>query len=151
MWVNPQLFEDLFTFIKEILDGKLCAVSGRSIPIRMKLKISSNNPHFYWSTILQNSPLSIHLHWIPVIQTEALFYTSFHCVKSVQIRGFFWSVFSCIRTEYGGIQHLSVFSSNAGKYGPKTTLFGHLSRSVYFSVNLRRCLIPPDILNIHSI
>ena len=29
---------------------------------------------------------------------------------------FFWSVFSRIRTEYGEIPHISVFSSNAGKY-----------------------------------
>ena len=39
-----------------------------------------------------------------------------HCVKSVEIRSFFWSVISRIRTEFG-----SVFSPNAGKYGPKKT------------------------------
>ena len=37
-------------------------------------------------------------------------YLNPHCVKSVQIRSFFWSVFSRIRT---------VFSLNAGKYGPE--------------------------------
>ena len=41
-----------------------------------------------------------------------------HSVKKVQIRSFFWSVFSRIRTEYGEIL-LSVFSPNAGKYGPE--------------------------------
>ena len=41
-----------------------------------------------------------------------------HCVKSVQIRSNFWSVFSRIWTEYG---YLSVFSPNAGKYGPEIT------------------------------
>ena len=40
-----------------------------------------------------------------------------HCVKSVQIRNFFRSVFCHIRTEY----YLSVFSLNAGKYGPEKT------------------------------
>ena len=37
------------------------------------------------------------------------------------IRSFLWSAFSCIRTEYGEILHiyLSVFSPNAGKYGPE--------------------------------
>ena len=38
-----------------------------------------------------------------------------HCVKSVQIRSFLWSV----------------FSPNAGKYGPeKNSVFGHFSHSV---------------------
>ena len=46
-----------------------------------------------------------------------------HCVKSVQIRSFFWFVFSRIRTEYGEILYLSVFSQNAGKYGPEKTLY----------------------------
>ena len=32
---------------------------------------------------------------------------------------FFWSVFSRIRTEYGEIRSISVFSPNAGKYGPE--------------------------------
>ena len=54
---------------------------------------------------------------------------------NVQIRSFCWSVFSRIRTEYGKIRsispysvqmrentpYLSVFSSNAGKYGPEKT------------------------------
>ena len=58
-----------------------------------------------------------------------------HCVKSVQIRSFFWSVFSRIQTEYREIrsislysvrmrentEYLSVFTPNAGKYGPKKT------------------------------
>ena len=58
-----------------------------------------------------------------------------HCVKSVQIRSFFWSVFSRIQTEYRKIrsislysvrmrentEYLSVFTPNAGKYGPKKT------------------------------
>ena len=40
------------------------------------------------------------------------------CTKIVQISRYFWSVFSRIRTEYG-----SVFSQNAGKYGPEITLY----------------------------
>ena len=46
--------------------------------------------------------------------TLILFLT--HFVKIIQIRSFFWSVFSHSRTEYGEI---SVFSPNAGKYGPE--------------------------------
>ena len=41
-------------------------------------------------------------------------------MKSVQIPNFFWPVFSRIWTEYGE-QYLSVFSPNAGKYGPEKT------------------------------
>ena len=44
-----------------------------------------------------------------------------HFVKSVQIQSYFWSVFSRIRTEYGDTKYLSVFSPNAGKYGPEIT------------------------------
>ena len=46
-------------------------------------------------------------------------------MNSVQIRRFFWSVFSRIR--------LSVFSPNAGKYGPET--FRDFSRSEYVLTN----------------
>ena len=52
-----------------------------------------------------------------------------HCVKSVQIRSFFWSVFSHIRAEYGEIEYLSIFSLNAGKYGPVKTPYLDTSRS----------------------
>ena len=41
-----------------------------------------------------------------------------HCVKSVQIRSNFWSVFFRIRRD---MKYLSVFSPNAGKYGPEIT------------------------------
>ena len=41
------------------------------------------------------------------------------CVKSVQIRSFFWSVFFRIRTEYGDLPWISIFTPNAGKYGPE--------------------------------
>ena len=45
---------------------------------------------------------------------------------------FFWSVFSRIRTDYGEIQYLSVFTPNAGKYGPeKPRIRLHFSRSEY--------------------
>ena len=49
-------------------------------------------------------------------------------MKSAQIQSFFWSVFSRIWTEYGEIlrrdtEYLSVFSPNAGKYGPEKTLY----------------------------
>ena len=40
-------------------------------------------------------------------------------VKSVQIRSFFCSVFSRIRTVRRDTPFLSVFSLNAGKYGPE--------------------------------
>ena len=42
------------------------------------------------------------------------------CVKSVQMWSYFWSVFSCIRTKYRDLQ-ISVFSPNAGNYGPEIT------------------------------
>ena len=41
-----------------------------------------------------------------------------HGVKSVQIRTNFWSVFFRIRRD---MKDLSVFSPNAGKYGPEIT------------------------------
>ena len=55
-----------------------------------------------------------------------IFYSNFvltHCVESAQIPSFFWSVFSHIWTEYGEIRTRknSVFSPNAGKYGPEKT------------------------------
>ena len=46
---------------------------------------------------------------------------------------FFWSVFSHIWTEYWKNPYLSVFSPNAGKYGPKNSEYGHFSRSVNLS------------------
>ena len=49
----------------------------------------------------------------------------------VQIWSFFWSAFSHIRTEYGGIIYRSVFSLNAGKYGPEKLRIWTLSRSDY--------------------
>ena len=55
----------------------------------------------------------------------------YHCVKCVQIRSFFWSVFSRIWTEYGEILYLSVFSPNAGKYGPEKTYLDTF-HTVYF-------------------
>ena len=61
-----------------------------------------------------------------------------HCVKSVQRRSFFWSVFFCIRTKY-----LSVFSPNAGKYGPEKTPylepFHEVQASVYPIIYLIAC------------
>ena len=44
-----------------------------------------------------------------------------HCVKCVKIQSYFRSVFSRIRNEYGDTKYLSVFSPNAGKYGPEIT------------------------------
>ena len=41
------------------------------------------------------------------------------CEKWRALRSFFWPVFSRIRTEYGEIQ--SIYSPNAGKYGPEKT------------------------------
>ena len=52
-----------------------------------------------------------------------------HCVKSVRIWSFtgsYFSAFGLRDTEYR-----SVFSLNAGKYGPENSEYGHFSRSVY--------------------
>ena len=49
-----------------------------------------------------------------------------HCVKSVQMRGYLWSVFSRIWTEYAN----TVFSPNAGKYGPEITPYLDTFRAV---------------------
>ena len=46
---------------------------------------------------------------------------------------FFWSVFSRILTEYRiwrDTEHLSVFSSNTGKCGPKNSEHGHISSCI---------------------
>ena len=50
----------------------------------------------------------------------------YHCMRSIQIRSFFFSIFSRIRTSY-----LSVFSPNAGKYGPEKTPDLGTSHAVY--------------------
>ena len=44
-----------------------------------------------------------------------------HCVKSVQMRSFFWPLFSCIQSEYRKI------------WIRKISVFGHFSRSVWYS------------------
>ena len=50
--------------------------------------------------------------------------------KKCQYSELFWSVFSLIWTKYGEISpYLSVFSPNAGKYGPEYE-YGHFPRSV---------------------
>ena len=62
------------------------------------------------------------------------------CVESVQIRSIFWSVFSRIRTEYGvfglirrDTSYISVFSPNAGKYGPENTPYLNTFHAVNYS------------------
>ena len=54
-----------------------------------------------------------------------------HCVESAQIRSFFWSVFfphsDWIQRD---TEYLSVFSLNAGKYGPEKTPYLDTSRRV---------------------
>ena len=50
------------------------------------------------------------------------------------VRGFIWSVFSRIPTEYGEMRSISVFSPNAGKYGPEKTKYSdtfHAVVSIY--------------------
>ena len=82
--------------------------------------------------------------WLPLqIFVNEFFTTSFcafnetigHCVKSVHIRSFSGLYFSAfgLNTEY-----LSVFSPNAGKYGPENSQYGNFSRSAenpYFNCN----------------
>ena len=96
MWPIPQFPADLVTFTEEICNKNFifCTVS--------------------WDHGALNSNI-IYLFLI----TQLIEYT--HCVKSVQIWVFFCSAFSRIRTEYGEILSLSVFSPNAGKYGPEKT------------------------------
>ena len=65
------------------------------------------------------------------------------CVGSVQMRSFFWSVFSRIRTDRkSDTEYLSVFSSNAGKYGPGKTpyldTFHAVNNNHTFSSNARK-------------
>ena len=65
-----------------------------------------------------------------------------HCVKNVRIWIFFWSVFSphsdWIRRDTEYTEYLSVFSPNAGKYGPEKlrirTLFTQCFKSVRMSL-----------------
>ena len=58
----------------------------------------------------------------------------YHCVKSVQIRSYLWSVFSFIRTEYRKIRTRN------------NSVFGHFSRSVYFSVFILARVPPSSVL-----
>ena len=62
-------------------------------------------------------------------------------MKSVQIRSFFWSVFSYIQSEYEEMlrtPYLSVFSPNAGKYGPEKTSYLATFQAVQMTVNIMR-------------
>ena len=60
----------------------------------------------------------------------------------------FWSVFSNIRTEYGEIlRYLSVFSPNAGKYGPPKVR-GVVMRNLRDAIS---CMKPPLKLLINLI
>ena len=89
--------------------------------------------HVIWGLFLILYFISIYLLYIYYIFICILnvfyLYHLFHCVKSVQIRRFFWSVLSRIRTEYGEI--LSVFSPNAGKYGPENTSYLDTFQAVF--------------------
>ena len=49
-------------------------------------------------------------------------------MKSVQIRSYFWSVFCRLRTD---TKYLSVFSANAGKYGPEISPYLDTFHAVY--------------------
>ena len=54
-----------------------------------------------------------------------------HCQKNVQIRSFFQSEFSRIRTRIRrDTPYLTVFSPNAGKYGPEKTPYLDIFRAV---------------------
>ena len=61
--------------------------------------------------------MGILAHWVEILhaEVEALY-------EKCQYSGFFWFVLSRIWTEYGEIPHLSVFTPNAGKYGPEEKL-----------------------------
>ena len=67
--------------------------------------------------------------WIKI----TTFFKPWNCAKSVQIRSYFWSVFSGMWTEYEEIRHLSLFSPNAGKYGPEITLYLDTFHAVHVS------------------
>ena len=64
-----------------------------------------------------------------------------HCVKSVQISSFFWSVSSRIWI------YLSVFSSNAGKYGPGKTLYLDTFHTVLVRQDLSRLIKRPSFIS----
>ena len=81
----------------------------------------------FWEIQLKSYPCKIFetklLLYMPVWNKLVVRLTcNMHCVKSVHFRNFSWFVFSRIRTEYGKIEYLSVFSPNAGKYGPEKPL-----------------------------
>ena len=60
--------------------------------------------------------------WKPQVQIHSfIIENDTHCVKCVQMQSFFSSVFSRIRTKDRDTKYLSVFSLNAGKYGPEKT------------------------------
>ena len=79
---------------------------------------------------------SYHLETSPLICGARIGNEDKHCVESVQILSFFWSLFSRIRTEYGkNAPYLSVFSPNAGKYGPEKTPYLDSFHTANISVN----------------
>ena len=87
-----------------------------------------------------NFLVSIDLKWL------FIFILQKHCVKSVQIRSFFWSVFfphsDWIRRD---TPYLSVFSPNAGKYGPDKTPYLHTFHTVKvlsISSNINPTFVP---------
>ena len=82
----------------------------------------------YISHVLYQSKLLTASIKVPIFIEFIIFHScvtirNMHCVKSVQIQSYFWSAFSRIRTEYGEISYFSLFSPNAGKYGPEITLY----------------------------
>ena len=87
---------------------------------------------------------SYHLETSPLICRARIGNEDNHCVESVQILSFFWSLFSRIRTEYEKCSvSLSVFSPNAGKYGPEKTPYLDSFHTVNISVSnfILKCLV----------
>ena len=65
----------------------------------------------------QKTFMGILVHWVEIVHAEV----GALCEKC-QYSRFFWFVLSRIWTEYGEIPYLSVFTPNAGKYGPEEKL-----------------------------
>ena len=80
--------------------------------------------NWFWLTCYAMLPKNIHygIFYYSSLQLAAYTAYNIHCVKSVRIRSFFWSVlFPHLDWIRKDTSYLSVFSPNAGKYGPEKT------------------------------
>ena len=101
MWTNLQKPRDLFTFTKEIVNGKLHYESSAICCLQ---KLQTDSPYI-----------------LPIL--------SVHCIKSVRIRSYSGPYFPNSDWMRRDTEYFSVFSANEGKYRPdslrKRTLFMH--------------------------